>query len=80
MELRCGRLTHASIPALGIGIVSDDAGIALLQVLLAWRLDDHGRLGAEPGLSAHAIGVGGLGGARSGWSGVHGVWLVLDEP
>lgn len=64
-------LTHASIPAFGIGVISDDAGIALLQVLLAGRLDDHGPLGPEAG-SAHAIGVGSLGRARSRW-GVHGV-------
>lgn len=73
MMLRGGRLTHASIPAFGIGVGPDNAGVALLQVLLAGRLDDHGSLGAEAGLSAVAIGIGGLGRARSGWGVVHGV-------
>lgn len=73
--MRGSWLTHASIPAFGVGVVPDDAGIALLQVLLAGRLDDHGSLGAEAGLAAHAISVGGLGRARSGWGvgGAHGV-------
>lgn len=72
MRPRRDELTHASIPAFGIGVSSDDAGIALLQVLLARRLDSHWALGAEA-LAAGAVcavGVGGtaLGRARSGWS------------
>lgn len=76
MRSRGSGLTHATIPAFGISVVSDDAGIALLQVLLARRLNDHWALGAEAGLAAHAIGVGGLGRARSRWS-VHGALSVL---
>lgn len=73
-----GRLTHATIPAFGIGVIPNNAGIALLEILLAGRLDDHWSLRTEA-LSAGAIGVGGLGRARSGW-GVHDVFVVLEEP
>lgn len=41
--------THASIPALWVCVVSHDAGIALLEVLLARPLDGHTDLGAEAG-------------------------------
>lgn len=80
--MRSSQLTHASVPAFGIGIIPDNAGIALLQVLLARRLDNHWALRAETALPANAVGavgIGGLGRARSGWS-VHGVCVMLYEP
>lgn len=70
-----GRLTHAAVPAFGIGVSPDDAGVALLEVLLAWWLDDHVDLWAKA-LCTDAIGLGGLGRPWSGW-GVHVVLMVL---
>lgn len=56
--------THATVPALGVGIVADNAGVAPLQVLWARRLNrDHVGLRSEAG---GAIEVGSLGRAGLG--------------
>lgn len=75
--------THAAIPALGVGIVTNDTGVALLEVFLSGRLDGH-LLSSD--VAAGAVGVlrlfGRLGRASSlvvnDWSrGRHGVVLSL---
>lgn len=38
---------HAAVPSLWVRIIADNAGIALLQVFLARRLDDHVGLRTE---------------------------------
>lgn len=45
---RGGQLTHNTVPSGRVGVVADDGGIALLEVLLARGLDTH--LGVAGGL------------------------------
>lgn len=66
-----GRPTHAAIPALGVGIVADDAGIALLQVFWFGRLDRHVGLRAKTGGDGGVVLLA-LGRARVAVGRVHG--------
>lgn len=59
--------THASVPALRVGIIANNTGIAPLQVLRARGSNGHGRSGAEA--SVDAIGVVTLA-RRAGRSGI----------
>lgn len=73
-ERRC---THAAVPALGVGVVADDAGIALLEIFGLGRLDCHVDLGAEADGGRRLAQVGALALARAVGAGLaHGdVWM-----
>jgi hypothetical protein len=74
--VRGGEHTHRSVPALRVGIVADDGGIATLEVLFLGRLDAHGTLG----LKADGLGVGSLGAAGTVDSSRHcGCWRIYGR-
>ena len=47
-----GELTHATVPPAGVTIVTNDRGIAALEVLLLWWLNGHLALGLEAAAEA----------------------------
>lgn len=53
--------THASIPALGIGIGPDNGSIALLEILLAGRLNTHFGMALETTADGLAMATGAVG-------------------
>lgn len=59
-----GRRTHASIPALGVGIVLNNSSVALLKIFLLGRLNNHLMLRLETSIAA-GLHLRSLGGAAT---------------
>lgn len=57
---------HGAVPVVRVGVLVDDGGIALLQILSARALDDHGGRSAEARGAVRSTRVRGLPRGRSG--------------